>query len=240
MAGVPVYFMIRSTSIDMWRGSLEARANVLPKQAREELPAVTISREALAGATTIAHLVAERLNRQMPGKDSCPWTVFDHDLIEKVLKDHKLPEMIKQFMPENAVAFSPGKVVEEMLGLHPSEWTLLHHTTDTILRLARMGNVILVGRGANVITSGCKKAFHVRLVAPEEVRIKRATELYQLTERDAADFVREKDRGRQRYVKSHFKVGIDDPLQYHVTLNTGRISFEAAAQLIAEAVIFRG
>jgi hypothetical protein len=36
----------------------------------------------------------------------------------------------------------------------------------------------------------------------------------------------------------HFKVAIDDPLQYHATLNTGRMSLEAAARLIAERVSF--
>lgn len=197
---------------------------------------VTISREAGAGAVTIARLLAELLNRQIPGKGGCPWTVFDRDLVEKVLEDHKLPKAIKQFMPEDAAVFSPGSLVEELLGLHPSSWTLAHHTTDTIFRLAHMGNVILVGRGSNVISADFKNAFHVRLVAPKEVRIQRAAELYQLTETKAAIFVRKNDRARARYVKVHFKVAIDDPLQYHATFNTGRMSFEATARLIAEAV----
>lgn len=35
-------------------------------------------------------------------------------------------------------------MVDELLGLHPSSWTLVEHTTQTIRRLAVMGNVILV------------------------------------------------------------------------------------------------
>jgi len=228
---------MRSTSIDTWRGYLEAQTGRAARQTRRELPVVTISRETGAGGSTVAQLVAERLNQQMPAKDSCPWTVFDRNLVEQVLQEHELPNTIKQFMAEDAAVFSPGKLIEELLGLHPSAWTLAHHTTDTILRLARMGNVVLVGRGSNVITSSCKKAFHVRLVAPREARIKRAAELFQLTEREAAVFVREKDRARRRYVKLHFKVAIDNPLQYHAVFNTGCMSFEAAARLIADAVI---
>jgi cytidylate kinase len=232
---------MRSTSIDAWRGYLESVAGHAAEQARRELPVVTISREALAGATPVAERLAEQLNQQTPAREGVPpWTVFDRNLVERVLEDHELPKALQRFMPEDAAIFSPVKCVEEMLGLHPSEWTLTHHTTDTIFRLARMGNVILIGRGSSVIASGAGKAFHVRLVAPGKMRIKRAAELYQLTEREAAVYVREKDAARRRYVRRHFHVAIDDPLQYHAILNTGLLGFEAAARLIADAVLYPG
>ncbi len=225
-----------SISLDACRGYINAHSQLAPGKTRRELPVVTISREAGAGAGTLAPLLAELLNQRNPKKDGCPWTVFNRNLVEKVLEDHQLPTAIQQFMPEDATVFSPGSVVEELLGLHPANWTLVQHTTDTILRLARMGNVILVGRGANVISARCKKAFHVRLVAPIKLRIERAAKRYQLTEREAAVLIRQKDAARRRYVKANFKIAIDDPLQYHATINTGLISFETAAQLIAEAV----
>jgi len=61
---------------------------------------VTISRQAGAGA----HAVAEALvNRLQPGapKDAIPWTIFDRNLVEKVLADHDLPEQLARFMPED-------------------------------------------------------------------------------------------------------------------------------------------
>jgi cytidylate kinase len=143
-------------------------------------------------------------------------------------------------MPEDASIFSAGSMVEELMGLHPSDWTLVHHVTDTMLRLAQMGNVILVGRGANIITAHRKNAFHVRLVAPRDLRIERAAELNNLGAKEAAAFVRKSDRARRRYVKLHFRVAIDEPLLYDATLNTGRFSFETAARLIAEALALQG
>jgi cytidylate kinase len=227
---------MRSISLDGCRGYLHAHTRLGGRQTLRELPVVTISRETGAGAGTVALLVAERLNDEQNPKNGCPWTVFDRNLVEKVLEDHQLPTAIKQFMPEDAAVFSAGGVVEELLGLHPSHWTLVQHTTDTILRLARMGNVILVGRGSNVISAHCQKAFHFRLVAPREVRIQRTAEFYHLAESEAASFVRATDRARRRYLKAHFKADIDDPLQYHATLNTGLMSFEVAARLIADTV----
>ena len=192
----------------------------------------------LAGATTIAERVAGLLNLKTQGTQSSPWTVFDRNLVERVLEDHELPRTLDRFMSEDASLFSPGRCVEEVLGLHPSDWTLVQHTTDTILRLARLGNVILIGRGSNLITARIKNSFHVRLVAPRKIRIRRAAETYHLTEREAAVYLREKDSARRRYVKRHFHVAIDDPLHYHATLNTGLVSFEAAARLIANATLF--
>jgi hypothetical protein len=51
-------------------------------------------------------------------------------------------------MTEDAQLLPVEAIVEEVLGLHPSGWTLVQHTTKTILRLAGLGHTILVGRGA--------------------------------------------------------------------------------------------
>jgi len=73
-------------------------------------------------------------------------------------------------------------IVEEVLKLHPSGWTLAEHTTKTILRLGGLGHVIVVGRGGNVITARLPNVFHVRLVAPLAMRIKHTAEYYQLND----------------------------------------------------------
>ena len=64
-----------------------------------------------------------------------------------------------------------SSAVNVLLGLHPSQWSLLHKTTETVLQLARMGKIIIVGRGGNIITLKLKNVFHVRLIAPLENRI---------------------------------------------------------------------
>ena len=128
-------------------------------------------------------------------------------------------------------------IVEEVLGLHPSGWTLVQHTTKTILRLAGLGHVVVVGRGGTVITARLPNVFHVRLVAPLEMRIRRTGEYYHLNETEAAKFVREKDHARRRYVRRYFNAEIDDPTLYDVTLNTGRFGFARAAETIAQLAL---
>ena len=222
--------------LDAYKGYFEAHTRLATEEAGQALPSITISRETGAGAITIAGLVAKRLNLHIKDKDHCPWTVFDQNLVEKVLEDHEMPPTIKRFLGEDAPLFNLTSVVEELLNLHPSYWTMVQHTTDTVLRLARLGNVIFVGRGANVITAGFKTAFHVRLVAPLEARIRHIAEQLHLSEEAAADYVSERDRARNHYVKRNFHASVDDPLRYHLIINTGRMSFEDAARLIADAV----
>lgn len=223
-------------SLSSLHGYVEAQSRRSSEHPAMELPFVTISREAGAGAVTIGRLVAEHLNRSRQSSDEPPWTVFDKNLVERVLEDHELPAKLKEFLPEDTT-FDLKDALEEMLGLHPSSWSLIQHTADTILRLASLGNVILVGRGSNIITAYLPRGFHVRLVSPLHVRIAHAAKYYEMSPAKADEFVHKTDRARRRYVKRHFSADIDDPLQYDLTINTGRTGFETAAHFIGEAVV---
>ena len=226
---------MKAPSLKAFAPYMQAQSNLAARTVRPQLPAVTISRATAAGAVTIAKMVAAQLDREEEGDDRCPWAVFDRNLAEKVLQDHNLPTKLKQFMPEDAI--SPvDDVLEELLGLHPSQWTLVQHTIETILRLATLGNVVLVGMGANLITARLKHVFHVRLVAPLQQRLRHAEQYYQLNPKDAVDFVRKHDLARRRYVRRYFNADIEDPLGYHLTINTGQVTFDEAARIIAEGV----
>jgi Cytidylate kinase-like family len=223
--------------VDVFGSYLQSQA-ALPEAARERQPlAITISREVGAGGRTIAELLGQKLTAAEKTPASSPWAVFDANLAKHVLEDHKLPPNLVQFMTEDARLLPVEAIVEEVLGLHPASWTLVQHTTQTILRLAGLGRTILVGRGANVITARLPNVFHVRLVAPLATRIRHTANYYQLNEPEAAKFVREQDNARRRYVRRYFNCEIDDPTLYDVTLNTGRLDFARAAELIAQLAL---
>ena len=220
--------------IDVFGSYLQSQA-AFPEKAREPQLAITISREVGAGGRTIAELVGQRL-AVAEKTPASTWAVFDANLAKQVLEDHKLPPNLERFMTEDA-RLPVEAIVEEVLRLHPSGWTLVQHTTKTILRLAGLGHVIVVGRGANVITACLPNVFHVRLVAPLAMRIRHTAEYHQLNETEAAKFVREQDQARRRYVRRYFNAEIDDPTLYDVTLNIGRFGFGRAAEVIAQLAL---
>ncbi len=216
------------------RAYLEAHRLAAQKTSPVSRPVITISREAGAGAVTIGQRVAELLNANLePGAPA--WTVFDKNIVQRVLEDHALPKAIAEFLPEDVHSGVTG-AVEEMLGLHPSAWKLAEHTTETILHLATLGNAILIGRGANLIASHIRPALHIRLVAPLEDRVRALSEFHNLTLAEAATYAKKADQGRKRYVKRYFNADISDPLNYTLTLNTGSIDHESIARIIAEAL----
>lgn len=198
--------------------------------------AVTISREAGAGAMSVGALVLEYLKSKGAGNPDSPWAVFDRELVKRVLTDHRLPEHFEKYMEEDS-RDKVNDLVEDVLGLHPPTTTLVKHTNETILRLALAGNVILVGRGSNLVTAHLKHVFHVRLVAPVEMRIRRVEEYYGLDHAAAVEFVRKSDKARARYIRSNFKAQAENPLQFHLTINTGHIAYPEAARIIGEAVL---
>jgi len=195
-------------------------------------PAVTIAYQTGAGAHDIARRLTGILQAFEP-KGSAPWAVFDRELVEKVLEEHHLPSRLAKLLPEERRSYIRD-VMEEFVGLRPPSWVVEPLVAESILHLAEAGQVILVGRGASVITARMPNVFHVRLIASLARRIERVQTLEHLAPEAAARFVARSDRGRGRYVRAYFHSRVDDDLQYHLVINTDRIPLPEAAQLIAD------
>jgi cytidylate kinase len=205
-----------------------------PEQ-RLQRRAITISRQSGSGG----HSVAERLVNILRARDpepACPWTVFDRELVKKVLEDHHLPSGLEKFMPEDKIS-EISDTMDELFGLHPPSWTLVHKAALTILHVAELGKVVIIGRGANVITSKLDYVFHVRMVGSLEHRVKYMEKLNGLNHDEALKLVCREDLGRKRYLKKYLNKNIDDPLLYHLVINTDIVSHEEAATLIADQVM---
>ena len=201
---------------------------------RAHRPVITISRQAGAGAHVVAQELAEGLQAHDPAA-SPPWTVFDRNLVARVLQEHDLPERWATFMPEDRVS-GIADTMDQLFGMHPPTWTLVRKTAETILRLAEIGNVVMIGRGSNILTDRLPYALHVRLVGSVQRRVEHVEEYLHLDRRAAMEYVRSMDRGRSRYVTKYYDRDIDDPLLYHLIVNTDRVSYPAAARIIAEAM----
>jgi hypothetical protein len=198
-------------------------------------PCITISREVGAGADIISEKICERLQRT--AKDEyVKWTLFDKNLIEKVLEDHNLPEKLTEYLEEDKIT-EINSVVNELLGIYPAAWLLVQKTAQTILQLASMGNVIIIGRGSNIVTAHMQNVFHVRIVAPLEDRINRIQELFKFSRKEATERIKKDDAIKKHYLKHHYHKNIDDKYLYHIIINTHLTSYEDAAEIISTHVV---
>jgi cytidylate kinase len=234
--------MITNIGLDRCRTFIDSQLN--PADKLRALPGkdmpkrvVTLSRQTGSGAHSVAGKLAELL--QAHDRDATyPWTVFDRNLVEKVLEDHHLPQRLHKFMSEDRISHI-ADIMDELFGLHPPSETLVQKIAETVLQLTELGNVILVGHGATVVAAKCEHAFHVRLVGSLEKRAQHIQEMRHLSKQAALEFIHTEDRGRKRFLKKYFNRDIDDPLLYHLVINTDLVSYEKAAQLIGSAVLNR-
>ena len=206
-----------------------------PVKSKKVYPCITVSRETGAGAQSVGKELIKILDSKSENNES-QWTYFDRQLIEKVLEDHHLPKQVSEYMVEDKFRHL-SSAVNVLLGLHPSQWSLLHKTTETVLQLARMGKVIIVGRGGNIITLKLKNVFHVRLIAPLENRIKYIMDVQKMNRQDAEAYIKKEDLARRNYLKSNFSRDIENPELYHIVLNTGLLTHQETAAVIADAVM---
>ena len=215
---------------------LQAKALLMDRRTRraEAHPGVvTISRQAGSGAHVVAQHLVERLQARA-SHSSVPWKVFDHDLVERVIDEHDLPERTATFMPEDRIS-ALSDTLDELFGLRPSSWSLVRQTAETILHLAELGDAVIIGRAGNLITRHIAGALHIRLVGSLEERIAHVEEYLSLDHLAASEYVRTEDLGRKRYVETYYSKDIDDPLLYDLMIDTDRISYGEAARIISEA-----
>lgn len=216
------------------RSYIESQSASKTKQKPLFYPSVTISRQAGAGGVDVARLLVLLMeNSRKKGEPA--WTLFDRELLCQILEDNHLPVSLEKFYQED-VTSGLESTIEEILGLHPSAVTMVEQTSKTIIKLARKGHAVIVGRAGSVITRALDNMIHVRLVAPLDFRLQHIKDFYSLSTSEALAFINRADRARARYLKHYFSRRIDDPLQYNLVINTATTGLETSAGLIATAL----
>jgi len=198
-------------------------------------PFVTLSRQAGADGILFGDKLAKYLNDKDEEAKS-HWTLFDKNLMKKVADEHNLPADIAKYMPEKKIN-ELQDILEKFFGLRPRSQSVIYKISSTILHLAHLGNVILVGRGAYIITKGLNKGLHIRLIASKENRIKYIQEYYDVSRNNALKMMEKEDRRRKEYIKNAYNKNVEDPSLYSIVFNMDLISYEDAASIIGEQVI---
>jgi CMP/dCMP kinase len=101
--------------------------------------------------------------------------------------------------------------------------------------LAREGNVLILGRGGQVLLRDDPSALHIHTLAPPNYRIAVVMRRLGLSKRDAQSRIRSSDRARADYVRRYHDANWLDPGLYHLSINTGCVPVPLAADLIIAA-----
>lgn len=98
--------------------------------------------------------------------------------------------------------------------------------------LAHEGNVLILGRGGQMLLRRHPGAVHVQIVAPRAFRTEVLMARLGLDKRAAQGRLRASDRARFDYLRRYHNADWLDPTLYHLVINTGNIAVTMATDLI--------
>jgi len=223
--------------------SIEARLHGLIEVSRRNLqehgvtraelrkPAVTLSRE--FGCE--GYPVAEKLQGLLEKGSGAPWVVMDRALLEAVAKDHHLSSQVLDKLGDR------NRFLDDMLSTISPHWKsekdYYRLLSRQILALAQAGNVILVGRGASILTQQMSNCYHFRIVAPMSFKVNSFAARAGLAPVEAERMIHNRQRQRDAFLKDFLGRDVADPTLYHLLFNNARCSAGRIAALIAALVL---
>ena len=143
------------------------------------MPVITLSREMGSRGDDIALAVAQRLNLRL----------FGRELINRAAREAGAPEVALAEIDElGLLGVKPGPAA---LRLYQQK------VTEVMLDLAGRGDVLLVGRGGQVILAGRPGVLHVRVLAPRPMRIRLVQERCRVSPEVAAARIDAADRAHR-------------------------------------------
>lgn len=169
---------------------------------------ITVSREVESLGDEVALRLAKRLGYEFINREK--WVA--------ILRDHRDP--LSPDPPE-------GEKERE-------EW--VKAVGELLQGLAERRAFVLLGRGGQKLLAQCSFAFHLLVVAPVPVRLRRIMQRYKQDEVTASRILAEQDRQRERFLLRFFGVDWRNPLHYHLVVNTAFYDVEESCQLVLEAM----
>lgn len=107
------------------------------------------------------------------------------------------------------------------------------HMVGLVIRgLASEGDVLIVGRGGQVLLKNHPSALHVQIVAPSAFRVRVVVQRLGVDKKAAQNRVRDSDRARSDYLRRYHDVNWLDSTLYYLVINTGRVSMDLAMDLV--------
>jgi CMP/dCMP kinase len=218
---------------------------------------ITISREYGSGGDEVASRLCEVLGYPSFGKHlitqaAKETTLSKNNVIDYSEDNHEVQSFLdwlfgRTASPVQKIAWSENPSIAkrpEHADVH--ETAVLSLTKRAIQAAVRTGNMVIIGRGGQILLKDTPGVLHVRIEAPVERRIERVKQQMkkdvaaapsdEKLHKAAADLVANRDAASADYIKRYFDVDWQYPCLYHMVLNLDKLSLEQAVQVIVAAV----
>jgi cytidylate kinase len=187
-------------------------------------PDIVISRDPGSGGHLVAEMVAAKLK----------WKFLDKDLMNGLAHELNIPEKEFADVDENTRGWFVDSVQSLLNPHYVNDLHYLSHLKKIILHVAQDDDVVILGRGANLIIPP-DQCLRVRITASFSQRVANTVKHESKTREAAAEWVRKVESKRVHFVQQYFGVNPYNPWHYDIVINTDNITLEQARDLTINA-----
>ncbi|HTY16726.1 MAG TPA: cytidylate kinase-like family protein [Myxococcota bacterium] len=189
-------------------------------------PCVAISHFPSSGGHAVGRRVADLLG----------YGFFDREIIDQIVRDEGVQQRLVRELDEHVRSAIDRYLLDAFRGGNFTESDYLKSVIRVLQALGHEGAAVVLGRGAPFVLSG-RQALRVLVVAPTPQRIDRLAQKLSLDLVPAAKRLEQDESNRREFLRHHFGIDRqDDPMLYDLVVNTGGLSVDVAADLVADAV----
>lgn len=192
-------------------------------------PVITVSRQRGCRGFEFAKILASELF----------YGLFDREIIEYISEHMGVcSELVESLDEKNRSVLEQW--VDSMLHQQAFDRDDYIRCLGQVIKTAALqGGIVILGRGANYLLHGTS-AFHIRLIASLDTRIRNLQEFEGYTAEKAQEIIEKTDRSRADFVKKYFHKNINDPVDYDVVANMDRTSLDPAVKIVLTCLRARG
>ena len=192
---------------------------------------ITISREFGSGGRTIGKLAAEKLG----------YKFYDSEIIDRVAEESGLSKDIVEKYDEyathkNSFLYSIA-INSASTGVNGYQGTSFANQVQiaqakVIKEIAREGNCVIIGRGADFILREWENVLNVFIYADMKFKAERVLSLYGKTDKKVEDRIKDKDTKRRVFYRSFTMREWGVYQNYHLMLDSSAVGLERCCDII--------
>ena len=200
---------------------------------------ITISHQIGSGGREIGQAVAQKLGMDYVDREIVAGVARKLGISEEMAFD--MDEKAQGLVARLLSVFNVGSTYMiaptfEQAELPPDEKEYQDATRKTIEAAAASNRAVIAGHGANMALAGKHGVLHVYIYAPKEQRTATLMARDGIGKAEGVQKMQENDRDRAQYIKTFYNAHWQDPLNYHLMINTAVVKPDLAVELISQAL----
>lgn len=177
---------------------------------------ITISEMIGSNGEKISRKVAKELNYNFLGEEELLQAASEMGYIEDIKKlDEKSPALLERFFSDKPKIY-------------------LNRLQSIIYEVAKKGNTVFFGRGAQFLLKSFDCAFHVFITGSIEKRVQRLIEERPIRRDFAEKIIIQSDHDRRSFIRYAYDEDWLNFRLYDLIINTDKLSVDSAAKMIIE------